>query len=406
MRKLEVKQAKDGTLRYKVRFRLNGMQSSQTFDIEQDAQEFAQLLDDFGPDAALRYLDNRTKVGASEAMTLTKWFEQYTETLTGIEERTRVDYRRVYKRHIEPTLGTYPLGAIDSVAVATLINKLDKDGRSGKTIANIHGILSASLNAAVADRKIALDHNPCKGMRLPRGNEAEIDEAHFLTHAEYNALEDVLADKWPRWVPLVRTLVGTGMRWSEATALRVGEVDLEGLPTIRIIRSTKWVPGEGHKDGVPKTKKSRRTIIAPPQVVEVIAPLLEGRARDDLVFTAVRGGRVRHSAFYRLVWRKAWREVALAGVDQDDPKAVAAALDKYGDFPRIHDLRHTFASWAIEMGIGLEAIQDQLGHESILTTRKIYGHLQPAMREALADAMYRALAQGRLPVEEVPRLDP
>jgi integrase len=166
------------------------------------------------------------------------------------------------------------------------------------------------------------------------------------------------------------------------------------------------VPGEGHKDGVPKTKKSRRTIIAPPQVVEVIAPLLEGRARDDLVFTAVRGGRVRHSAFYRLVWRKAWREVALAGVDQDDPKAVAAALDKYGDLPRIHDLRHTFASWAIEMGIGLEAIQDQLGHESILTTRKIYGHLQPAMREALADAMYRALAQGRLPVEEVPRLDP
>ena len=373
--KLQVTQTKAGDIRYKVRFRLNGMQSSQTFDNEHDAQEFNHLIKDFGTEAALRFIDNKTKVGSSESMTLAKWFGQHVETLTGIEERTRVDYRRVFKRHISPTLGSYPLGAIDTVAVAMLVNKLDKAGSSGKTIANIHGILSASLNAAVIARK--LDFNPCIGMRLPRGGEADIDDAHFLTHAEYNAFEDALAENWERWIPLVRTLVGTGMRWSEATALRCGEVNLEGLPTIKIIRATKWIPGEGHRDGVPKTKKSRRTVIMPPQVVEVIEPLLVGRTRDDFVFTAAQGGRVAHSAFHRLLWKKA---------------CAAAGLDPA---PRIHDLRHTFASWAIEMGIGLEAIQDQLGHESILTTRKVYGHLQPAMREALAVAMGQALSMGR-----------
>lgn len=43
--------------------------------------------------------------------------------------------------------------------------------------------------------------------------------------------------------------------------------------------------------------------------------------------------------------------------------------------PRIHDLRHTFASWAIQAGVPLPVIQRQLGHESIQTTVDTYGHL-------------------------------
>jgi integrase len=50
--------------------------------------------------------------------------------------------------------------------------------------------------------------------------------------------------------------------------------------------------------------------------------------------------------------------------------------------PKIHSLRHTHASWLISLGIQLEAVQDQLGHESILTTRGVYGHLLPALGAA------------------------
>ena len=67
--------------------------------------------------------------------------------------------------------------------------------------------------------------------------------------------------------------------------------------------------------------------------------------------------------------------------------------------PRIHDARHTHASWLIEQGATLEMVQDQLGHESILTTRKVYGHLQPAMRSALAEAATRAMAMGAPQIE-------
>jgi integrase len=44
-------------------------------------------------------------------------------------------------------------------------------------------------------------------------------------------------------------------------------------------------------------------------------------------------------------------------------------------------------------------VQDQLGHESILTTRKVYGALQPAMMAQLAEASTRAMALGAPPAQ-------
>ena len=43
--------------------------------------------------------------------------------------------------------------------------------------------------------------------------------------------------------------------------------------------------------------------------------------------------------------------------------------------PRLHDLRHTHASWLIEAGVNILAIQKRLGHTDIATTMGIYGHL-------------------------------
>ena len=379
----ELKLLKGGDVRYKVRFRLEGMQTSQHFETEEEAAEFIQLRKDLGSwAAALRYLQTRDVASTQQSMTLNVWFERFKATRTGIEERTLIDYQRQYDRHMKPTLGHLPLHMLDRVAVAGWVNHLAREGKvaadgkksglSAKTIANLHATLSAALTEAVLDGKMG--SNPCVGTNLPRSGEVEREDERYLTHAEFNRLEEVTPEYWR---PLLVTLVGTGMRWSEATALRVGEVDFDGLPTIKIIRATKWTPGKGHDDGVPKSKKSRRTVIAPPQVVDAVGPLLVGKNRNERVFNTPDGERVINAWFHRNVWT---------------PARDAAGLDRA---TRIHDLRHTFASWALEMGIGLEAIQDQLGHESIMTTRRIYGHLQPAMREALFAAMEQALNVGR-----------
>lgn len=65
---------------------------------------------------------------------------------------------------------------------------------------------------------------------------------------------------------------------------------------------------------------------------------------------------------------------------------------------RIHDLRHTYASLALQRGVPLVVVSRQLGHASIAITADIYGHLAPDAGRQAADAMEAILTEhGRNP---------
>ena len=100
---------------------------------------------------------------------------------------------------------------------------------------------------------------------------------------------------------------------------------------------------------------------------------------------------MRSHGFSRRVWAPAL-ERTWPSVDENG-NAVTPALR-----PRIHDLRHTGASWMIQAGVPLPVIQQHLGHESIQTTVAVYGHLYRHSMEAASDAIAAALggATGRL----------
>lgn len=146
----------------------------------------------------------------------------------------------------------------------------------------------------------------------------------------------------------------TGVRFGEAAALTVGALDRK-THSARI--HTAWK--QSGKKGAPKSKKSRRTIAVPEAVFAALEPLVAGKSPGDPVFLSTRGYRVRSGNFYNNVWEPA-REAAEA---------------KIGKKPRVHDLRHTYASWAIQAGIPMPVVQRQLGHEHISTTIDTYSHL-------------------------------
>lgn len=50
--------------------------------------------------------------------------------------------------------------------------------------------------------------------------------------------------------------------------------------------------------------------------------------------------------------------------------------------PRVHDVRHTHASWMLAAGTGLFVLQRRLGPESITTTTETYAHLMPDQQKA------------------------
>ncbi len=377
MAHIQERRRASGDTVYRVMFRIEGRQQSETFDTRAAADEFAELIERLGPDRARQSLSARLGTTAP-TLTVAAWVGEHIAGLPGITGGTRHSYERMLRLHIEPTLlGSLPLTAVTRDHV--LAWAADLTGQLGaKTIRNIRGLLSAALSHAVDDGLIAA--NPVRNVRVGRTVTREMTT---LSTGEFAILLGAIEE---RYQPLIATLAGTGLRWSEATALQVGDVHLDDtVPILRITRAWKHTGTRARALGPPKSKAGRRTVALPPQVVASLRPLIADRPADAFVFTAARGGPLRHDHFYERVWRPTL-----------DALASKRILTKR---PRIHDLRHTHASWQIAAGVPLPVLQRRLGHTSIVTTVDTYGHMAPD------DLIVTAAAASLSLVEALPELE-
>lgn len=275
---------------------------------------------------------------------------------------------RINRRYIRPLLGHLALDDVDALTDQWWVSQLlsgfpGQNPLAPKTVLNAHGQLHKIMKEAVAQRLIR--HNPCEGTKLPKVVPYEM---RFLTEPE---AERLLAATPDHWRPLIAVLLGTGLRWGEAIGLKVKAVDLfqrrvtvlEQLQELADTAELIWVS--------PKSRESRRTVPLPAYAVDALVPLVSGRERDHVVFSAVQGGLVRYRVFWR-TWSKITKEAGLEGL-------------------RIHDLRHTHAAWLISADVSLTAVQRRLGHASISVTSDRYGHLLPAVDEKIIAALDAAL---------------
>lgn len=356
--------------RWQVRYRdTDGTQRGETFTAEKGAREFARLVDDLGPTEALDILRAR-EGNTADRPTLAAYATTHIDTRTGITDGTRERYRLHARAHLGK-LAHLPVDAITPAAVRAWVLAMEREGLSGKTISNRHGFLSGLMKAAVLDGLATT--NPCDGTRLPK---TERTEMCFLTPTEFAAL---LPHVRPDARGLVTCLPLTGLRLGEITALQVRDVDLDAH-TLTVARAWKHAEGAAVRElGPPKTSRSRRTIALPPEAVAVLRDAIAGKAPEAFVFTNTAGQPWHRSRFHEGVWQPAIRAANL------------------GKRPRVHDMRHTCASWMLRAGIPLPVVQRHLGHESITTTVDRYGHLEPsaltAAAAALSGAMSSALPQ-------------
>jgi integrase len=131
----------------------------------------------------------------------------------------------------------------------------------------------------------------------------------------------------------------------------------------------------------PTKSHERRTVRLPRFLCDLLGAYLATRPNgaSDLVFMSPRGDPLRHNAFYRRQFKPA---VVAAGL----PSAL-----------RFHDLRHTCAALLIAQGAHPRAIMERLGHSSITVTIDTYGHLFPALDEALSEGLERTYRAAREP---------
>ena len=271
-------------------------------------------------------------------------------------------YRQALDTYVLPVLGDRKLNTITTADLQDLVDRWMAEGQAASTIRNSIKPLQAIYRRARS--REGLPVNPTHDLELPapRPREVEIvapeEAARLLAAAP--------AQDRALWA----TALYAGLRYGELRALRWGAVDLAG-GTIRVRES--WDPKEGSI--APKTKTSQRTTPMPAVLRDHLMDRRLAAATDGsdeaLVFGVTAKVPFQATVVYRRA-DKAWEKAGLGRL-------------------RLHQARHTYASFMIAAGVNAKALSAFMGHSSIKVTFDLYGHLMPGTEAEAAALLDRYL---------------
>lgn len=291
--------------------------------------------------------------------------ESWYESKVDLRRSTQYRYRGILDFHILPRWGTTSVALIQHEDIVQWLGSLIADSTAaGKpmspaTVRKVFVVLKGVLGYAVRAKKISI--NPAMGVPLPRYTPPE---QVYLDNIQVEALADACGE----YRTLILFLAYTGVRWGEATAVRVNRVDLK-LRRVRIAQSWGYSGGVMHLQDSTKNHE-RRVVPIPAFLVKELKALMDGREPQALLFTAPQGGTL---SVYNFVRRHFKTAVTTAGLE--------------GMGITIHKLRHTAASLAIASGADVKVIQTMLGHKTATMTLDTYGHLWPDRLDEVSDRL-------------------
>ena len=191
-----------------------------------------------------------------------------------------------------------------------------------------------------------------KSFKLTKEDKQEME---VWTPQEFNRFLECVPDGY--YKAYFAFLFWSGARRSEALA--VCKDDFKGN-TVRIWRSIKH-----YSNGfLPlKTDTSERTIALDKKTMEILKPFIADA--KPFLFGGI-------------------RSLPITSVQ----KQFAAAIKASGVKPiRIHDLRHSHASWLIASGVPVLAVSKRLGHASVNITLSTYAHLLQKTEDEMIDTI-------------------
>ena len=254
--------------------------------------------------------------------------------------------------HILPALGRLTLDQITGEHVAGLINDMRAKGYAGGTTNRVLVLLRYVFNLARKWNVPGASVNPTAGLSTaPR-----VHRQRFLTADETKRLIAAIDEDENRGAAqAIKLLLLTGGRRNEITHAKWEHVDWQ--------RRTLLVPVS--KSGKPRTIALNSAAIALLQSVP--------RVQDsEHIFPSPFSGHPFASLFWP--WNRIRRRAGLADV-------------------RLHDLRHSFASFLVNQGVSLYVVQGLLGHTEARMTQR-YAHLAPQTLLDAAEVAAVVIQQG------------
>jgi integrase len=311
-----------------------------------------------------------------------------------IRPSTHYSYSRNLQLHVLPQLGSVQLRRIDAGMLNSLYASLLAEGRkdyaggglSPRSVRYIHALVHRAFRDAVKWGRLA--RNPADAADPPKAGVSRPESITWTANQLRTFLERTRGSRY--WAAYL-VLATCGLRRGEALGLRWQDLDLDaGRASIRqtviVIKHTVMI-------GTPKTAKGRRTVTL-----------------DSGTVAALREHRKRQAA-ERLLMGAGWTDTDLVFCHPDGTmvhperfsRGFSEAVCRIG-LPRIrlHDLRHGWATLALQAGIHPKVVQERLGHANIGITLDTYSHVVAGLHEDAAEqvaALFRtvsnSLAEGQ-----------
>lgn len=259
------------------------------------------------------------------------------------------DYHSIIRNHIKPRLGMVLITEITRADVVAFHHAL----RETPYLANrAVAMLSKMLNLAEDWGLRPMGANPARRIKKFR----EEERKRYLSSEEQMRLGRVLADleadgsESPYVIAAFRLLILTGCRLGE-------------------IRTLQWDFVTTHHLELPDSKTGRRRIPLPREAFDILQSLPRRAGNPYVILGEAEGGPI-------INMQKPWRRIrTLAGIPD----------------VRIHDLRHTYASVAVQSGVDPFLLKEILGHKNLTTTLR-YAHLADHTVQQAAGSVASRLA--------------